>query len=397
MDDTAVGNVRRAIGAGAAAEERYSPLAQLTLARMREFVREPEAVFWVFIFPVLLALALGIAFRSKPPDKVRVGVDAGLPAAPEILRLLSSSPELAPVILPGPLALKKLRAGDIDLVVGSGGSGVQSSRQSGPLPSRLGTGEELPSRPEPSEALPSLSYHYDPTRNEGRLARLAVGDALEKALGRQDLVRVEEKAVVEKGARYIDFLIPGLIGLNLMASGMWGIGFNVVDSRTKKLLKLLTATPMRRSHFLLGFMFSRLSFLILEVLALVGFGWLVFGVTVQGSLLALAVVIFLGALTFLGLGLLVAARPRTVEAVSGWMNFVMLPMWLMSGSFFSYGRFPAVMQLPIRLLPLTALNDALRAIMNEGALLHTCWPELSVLVVWGLLSFTVALKIFRWQ
>jgi ABC-type multidrug transport system permease subunit len=364
----------------------HHPLIELTLARMREFVREPEAIFWVFIFPVLLALCLGIAFRSQPPQRIRVAVSEKLSAAAEIRTMLGSAPELETVILNEADASRKLRTGEIELVIGPVRGGQETPEPTASLPD-----------PAQGPAMPSVAYRYDPSRDESRLARLAADRVLQQGLGRKDVVRVNEDLVTETGSRYIDFLIPGLIGLNLMASGMWGIGFNVVDSRTKKLLKLLTATPMRRSHFLLGFMLSRLTFLIVEVVALVGFGWLVFGVKVQGSLAGLGAILLLGALTFAGLGLLVAARPRTIEAVSGWMNLVMLPMWLLSGSFFSYSRFPEAMQTVIRLLPLTALNDALRAIVNEGAPVHACWPEACVLLAWGVLSFGLALRIFRWQ
>ncbi len=362
---------------------RHHPLFQLTLARIREFGREPEAVFWVFIFPVLLALALGVAFRNQPLEKIRVGVDSRIPDAERIVDLLSGFPSLEPLLGPGEMLSREMSAGRIELTVGpcdpgSGGAGTE---------------DEVPGAIVPS----SLCYTYDPARPGGRMARLAVDEALQKALGRKDVIRTVDRQVTETGSRYIDFLIPGLIGLNLMASGMWGVGFNVVDSRTKKLLKLLTATPMRRSHFLLGFILSRLLFLVLEVAALVGFGWAVFGVVVHGSLVSLAVILLAGAMTFAGMGLLVAARPKSIEAVSGWMNFVMLPMWLLSGSFFSYARFPEVMHPFIRALPLTALNDALRSVMNQGAPLQGSLAELGVLLVWGGLSFLVALKIFRWQ
>jgi ABC-type multidrug transport system permease subunit len=229
------------------------------------------------------------------------------------------------------------------------------------------------------------------------LARLRADDALERGLGRKDLAEIREEKVIEPGARYIDFLIPGLIGLNLMGSGMWGIGFAVVQARTKKLLKRFAATPMRRSHYLLSFMLSRLVFLVPEVAALVGFGWIVFQVEVRGSLIALTVVSLLGSFTFAGLGLLLAARTKTIEAVSGWMNFVMLPMWLLSGTFFSYSRFPEFLQPAIRALPLTALNDALRAVMNEGLALSQSWLEILVLCFWAGVSFVLALRLFRWQ
>lgn len=370
---------------GAGKGRRLHPLAELVLARIREFVREPEAVFWVFVFPVLLALALGIAFRNQPVQKFKVAVEKEAPNAAAMARLLSASPQVDPVVRPAQQALEELRTGKIEVVVT-----VAAGDPDGSLP-------EESVRIRTADRTPEVVYMYDPTRPESRAARLAADDALQRGLGRRDAAAVADRLVSEPGARYIDFLIPGLIGLNLMASGMWGIGFNVVESRTRKLLKLLTATPMRRSHYLLSFMLSRLLFLVLEVAALVGFGRAVFGVRVHGSILVLALVLLAGALTFAGLGLLVASRSNSIEAVSGWMNFVMLPMWILSGSFFSYARFPEWMQPGIRLLPLTALNDALRAVVNEGASFWAVGPQLVVLCSWGAVSFAVALRIFRWQ
>jgi ABC-2 type transport system permease protein len=354
--------------------QRPGPLAELTRTRLLEFVREPEAVFWVFVFPVLLALALGIAFRAKPVDQLRVAVERGTPGAARIVAMLDGSPELSVVELSAAEAAKALRAGKVDVVV-EGRERVANDM-----------GASL-----------SVTYRYDTTRAEGRAARLAVDDVLQRALGRPDLIAAREERVATPGNRYIDFLIPGLVGLNLMGSGMWGLGFAVVQARVRKLLKRFAATPMRRSHYLLSFMLSRLVGLVLEVAVVVGFGWLLFGVAVRGSLLDLAVVSLFGALTFAGLGLLVAARPRTVEGVSGWMNLVQLPMWLFSGTFFSYERFPAVVRPAIRALPLTALNDALRAVINDGSPLAGSWPELLVMAAWGVISFVVALRLFRWQ
>jgi len=154
---------------------------------------------------------------------------------------------------------------------------------------------------------------------------------------------------------------------------------------------------MRRSHYLLSFMLSRLVFLVLEVAAVVVFAWLVFGFTVRGSWLSLSLITLLGGFTFSGIGLLVAARPETIEGVSGLMNFIMLPMWLLSGTFFSSERFPQVFQPFIKALPLTALNTVLRAVMNEGASLSANWLPVMILIAWCLLSFVVALKIFKWQ
>jgi len=120
-------------------------------------------------------------------------------------------------------------------------------------------------------------------------------------------------------------------------------------------------------------------------------------VGVRGRVLDLVLLIVLGASAFAGLGLLVACRAKTTEAVSGLMNLVMLPMWLMSGVFFSSERFPDAMQPFIQALPLTALNDALRAVMLDGASLASQWHKIAVLVAWGLISFVLALRWFRWS
>jgi ABC-type multidrug transport system permease subunit len=199
------------------------------------------------------------------------------------------------------------------------------------------------------------------------------------------------------GSRYIDWLIPGLLGMNIMGTGMWGIGFGIVQARTRKLLKLLLATPMRRSEYLLAQMLGRLTFFALEVFALLAFAWIAFGVAPRGSLLAVIVIAFIGAVTFSGLGLLVASRARTVEGVSGLLNVVMMPMWLVSGVFFSSANFPERAQPFIRALPLTALNDALRGVMMDGASMVGVASELGILAAWAVASFTLALTWFRWQ
>jgi ABC-type multidrug transport system permease subunit len=203
--------------------------------------------------------------------------------------------------------------------------------------------------------------------------------------------------VTEPGSRYIDFLIPGLLGMNLMGSSIWGLGFTIVTARSKKLLKRLMATPMSRAFYLASFLLSRLFFLILEIVTLLGFGHFAFGVPLRGNLVTLLLICLLAALSFGGLGLLSASRARTTEAVSGIMNFIMLPMWIFSGVFFSSANFPNVVQPFIKMLPLTAVNDALRLNMLEGSSLLAVTPQLAVIIVWGVVTFFVALKIFRWR
>jgi ABC transporter DrrB family efflux protein len=241
------------------------------------------------------------------------------------------------------------------------------------------------------------TFRFDQTRPESRIARLEAEDALQRAAGRADAVAVRSELVTEKGSRYIDFLIPGLLGLNLMGTGIWSLAFGITNARQKQLLKRLVATPMRRSHYLLAQVLARLVFLLPEIVILVGVGWLVFGVAVRGSLWLLLLASLLGAMTFCGMGLLVASRARTIEGASGLANLVMLPMWLLSGVFFSSERFPGLVQPLIRALPLTALNDALRGIVTEGRPLPAVAAQLAVVALWGVGSFLLALKIFRWR
>jgi ABC-type multidrug transport system permease subunit len=348
--------------------ETRSALAELTLTRLREFMREPEAVFWTFGFPLLLAAGLGIAFRNRAPESLRVGVLGTAQASAQLVTALKAEPRFAVEALSDDsAAARALRTGAVALVI---------------VPSASGSGVE---------------YRFDPTRSDARTARLLVDQAVQRGAGRRDPVAVREITVREPGSRYIDFLIPGLLALNIMGSGIWSIAFGIVTARNKRLLKRLIATPMSRVQYLLSFLFSRLVFLVVEVGVLLGFGMLVFDVPQRGSPLALVLVTLLSSLTFSALGLLVAARARTVEAVSGLANLVMLPMWIFSGVFFSAANFPNVMQPYIQALPLTGTVDALRATMLQGAPLSTQGGELALIAVWGIVPFVLALRMFRWR
>jgi ABC-type multidrug transport system permease subunit len=337
------------------------PLAQLTLVRFYEFVREPEALFWVFVFPLLLAAGLGIAFRNRPA---------------EVLKVASTAPELTQA-----LRREKL----LDVQEFSAAAGAEALR----------TGKvALLAEPGPGG---TVAYVYDDTNPEGRAARLLADRAVQVAAGRADPVAANDQLLREPGSRYIDFLIPGLLGMNLMGSAIWGLGFAIVDARRKKLMKRLIATPMPRQYYLLSFVLSRLLLLVIEVGALVGFGRLAFQVPLRGELGPFAILCVLGSLSFSALGLLIASRVRTIEAASGLMNVVMMPMWIVSGVFFSAQRFPDAVQPIIKALPLTALIDALRANMLQGAGLAQIAPQLGVLGAWMVVCFGLALKLFRWR
>ena len=344
-------------------ERNPSPLVELTRVRFLEFLREPEAVFWVFGFPVIMTLALGIAFRSRTDDPVRVAVEAGEGAA-ALRASLQSAGGFIVSDVPDAGVERALRDGLVQVVVAPG--------------------------------VPP-TYRFDPARAESQVARLAVDRALQRAAGRADAFTPREDAVRAAGSRYIDWLVPGLLGMNIMSTGLWSTSFAIVTARTRKLLKRFAATPMPRSAYLLAILLARLVFLAAEGTVLIAFAYFAFGVDVHGGLAALAVVSLVGALTFGGIALLVASRAKTVEGVSGLLNLVMLPMWVFSGVFFSSSNFPDVMQPFVQALPLTALNDALRGVMNDGQGLAALWRDLAPLGVWGGLSFVAALKLFRWN
>ena len=341
-------------------------LVQLTRVRYREFFREPEAVFWVFVFPVLLAAGLGIAFRNRAPERTVVALVAEPGADTSLVEALRRGVDLEVLVMSDSAAGQALRTGDVALVA---------------VPT-IGRG---------------IEYRFDDTRPESRTARLLVDDALQRAEGRRDPVRVGDRLVRERGARYIDFLIPGLLGMNLMGSGIWGLGFAIVDARKKRLLKRLIATPMSRFQYLASFALSRLTLLFIEVGLLLGFAVLVFGVPLRGSLPLLILICLVSSLCFASLGLLIASRAQTMEGASGLMNLAMLPMWIFSGVFFSAARFPEAIQPLIQALPLTAVIDALRANILRGAGWQTVAPELGIISAWLVLSFALALKLFRWR
>jgi ABC-type multidrug transport system permease subunit len=242
-----------------------------------------------------------------------------------------------------------------------------------------------------------VAYKYDDSNPDARTARLLVDRAIQTAAGRREAVRAENDLVHETGARYIDFVVPGLLGMNLMGSAMWGLGFSIVEARQKKLLKRLVASPMPRWQYLASFLISRLAMLAIEVAAFLGFARLAFGVPFRGSLLQLGLLCVLTSLAFSALGLLVSSRAKTMEAASGLMNLVMLPMWILSGVFFSAIRFPAAIQPMVRALPLTAAIDALRGNMLQGMNLGQLIAPVGILLAWFVVPFAISLRIFRWR
>jgi ABC-2 type transport system permease protein len=337
-----------------------SSLYQLTSTRFRLFLREPEAIFWVFIFPILLAVGLGIAFRNRPADVLPVAATTA-----QLTQALAADKGLSATTMDEAAGTHALAIGTINLLAIDTPQGV--------------------------------TYKYDPTNPDERNARMLAERAIQTAAGRKDAVASQNEFIHETGARYIDFVIPGLLGMNLMGSAIWGMGFSIVESRQKKLLKRLVASPMPRWQYMLSFILSRLVMLVIEVAVFVGFARLAFGVPLRGSLVDLSIICLITSLSFSALGLLIASRARTMEAASGLMNLVMLPMWILSGVFFSATRFPAIIQPFVQALPLTAAIDALRSNMLQGIGLNHLMAPIAILLAWLVIPFAVTMKIFRWR
>jgi len=341
----------------------YPPIIELTLARLREFVREPEALFWTFLFPIIMSVAMAIAFPASGAQTVRVGIAPG-PGSDALRQALSSAKDVAVKELSADDQLRALRNGEVHLIV------------------------------EPGDP---PTYRFDPMRAESRLARLVVDDVLKAMAGRQEPWRAKEDLIEIPGSRYVDWLIPGIISLSIMNNGLWSIGFMTVQARLRKLLKRLAASPMRRRDYLMAPVLARLVFLGPEVAAPLVFGVIAFGMPVRGGVISIGVVALLGALMWGALGLLMGSRVRTFEAASGLMNLMSVPMWVLSGVFFAASNFPDAVQPFIQLLPLTALVDAMRAVVLEGAPFTAIWNELAIMAGWTIVPFALALKIFKWR
>jgi ABC-2 type transport system permease protein len=341
------------------------PVLRLTQMRLRELAREPGTLFWIFAFPVLVTVGLGLAFRARAAPPPAVGVVAPAPEAWAAALERAGFPARR---LPEAEARRRLATGALAILVAA----------------------------PPAGAAAGVEYQLDPSRPESRLARFEVDRVLQRAWGRVDPVAVRDAPETQPGARYVDFLVPGLIGLNIMQGSMWGVGWAIVNLRVRKLLKRLLATPLRRSHLLVALVLARLVVAPIEIVSLLVFARLAFGVRVAGSLPALAAVATLGALSFGGLAILVASRAQNVETVTGLMNTVMLPMFVVSGVFFSTAHFPSALQPLIAVLPLSALNEALRAVLLDGAGLSALAAPCAILLAWGAAGYALGLRSFRW-
>ena len=337
----------------------------VTRSAFLEFWRSPAAVFWTYGFPLMMAVVLGFSFRPSAPPPVPIAVVGPAAAAARQRAILAAAERLDVRVLDAAEADRALARGRVALLV------------------RLDAGAPV--------------LRSDPTRPEAELARLLVERALRDHDAPDAFVSPAHEVEDRPGSRYIDFLIPGLIGLNLLGAGMWGVGFNLVQMRAQNLLRRIFVTPMKHSEFLAGYLLGRSLLVLPEALAILTFGVLLWDVPFRGSWLAALAIIVVGAWMFTGIGMLCASRVRSIEAISGLMNAVQLPMWVLGGTFFANESLTGPMRWVAEALPLTHVNRALRDLMLEpGTFADVALPLVGMLAFGGG-CFALALRWFRWQ
>ncbi len=345
------------------------PIPSITITRLKEFIRRPEALFWVYFFPVLMIIVLGNAFQNQPIESFNVDVIENEHAT-ALMEQLSNQSQIKTHLVNAEESSRRLRLGKSVLAITAGPD---------------------------SDGQKQFVYRFDPQRPGASTAHNAVDDILQTANGRTDVFTAETTQLDGSGGTYVDFLVPGLLGIGLMGGGMWGVGFAIVDMRIRKLLKRYMATPMRKSDFLISMMLSRLVFMIPQIVLTLLVAYWMFDFKIYGNVAAVSLLVVLGAFEFAAVGLLVGARAQTIETASGLMNFVMLPMYTLCGAFFSYERFPEIFHPLIRWLPLTPIIDSLRSVMMDGESLFAQWPEIVVMAFWSVIPFGIAMVIFRWR
>jgi ABC-2 type transport system permease protein len=335
------------------------------MVHFRTFVREPAILFWAVLFPILMAWVLGIAF-SNQGDISRTVYVTGSETA-EGMSGIQSYGEA-----PGPVMKVKFERHSMEESVRAIKRGI------------ITLFIELKGD--------SILYHYDPVNTEAHITRLT----LERGLTGSRSSTSNIKPLDVQGTRYIDFLIPGLISLGIMNSCLWGISWNLIETRMKKLLRRMVATPMKKYIFLTSLMVTRIILGSLETILLIAFAWFYFGTEISGSITAFALVFLSGVLAFTGIGILTASRTDKSEVGNGLINAVTLTMTILSGIFFNYHNFPEWAVSFIQYLPLTILADATRAIFIESATIDDVALPIGILTVTGLVTFAGGLKIFKW-
>jgi ABC-2 type transport system permease protein len=375
---------------------RFEQLWQLIAALFREIIREPGVLFWGILFPILMSLGLGLAFTRKT-DVIR---------------------KVAIINITGNSAMGSENSTVAGFLQKNCERNVSAATDTWQWKytirdEKLGNSVFLFYKMQWDEAIKllkrgtinvlllgkndSVEYHFDPMNPDAQLTYLKLSTIVEKGVLQPVQTNAEIKPLTVNGTRYIDFLVPGLIAMGVMMSSMWGISYGIIEKRSKKLLRRLVATPMKKSHFLIALITVRITMNFIESLVLFLFALFAFKMTIQGNISALILIFLSGNIAFAGIAVFVSSHTSNTEVGNGLINFVVFPMMVLSGIFFSYQNFPDWSLPFIKNLPLTMLTDGIRSIFNEGAGYHEVTMPILILLATGALFFSVGLKIFKWH
>lgn len=362
-------------------------LYRLIIAHIKEIVREPAVLFWGIGFPILMAWGLGIAFSTKKEMNREIAViqhtdttSFQKSALWDIIEHYSGKQKNDHY-----LNLKNQKTGDIHLTF------HECSKTDAHILLKKGTISLI------IEVIGAKTYYlFDPANAEAQLLYELVKGVVYNGPGYYSSHQDEIKPLTVSGTRYIDFLIPGLIAMGIMMSSSWGISYTLIDRRSKKLLRRMVATPMKKTNLLTALVTARFGMNIIEAVLLFFFAWLYFDIHIQGSIPALMLLFIAGNLAFAGISVLISSHTSNPEIGNGLINAIVTPMMVLSGIFFSYQHFPDWTLPIIRHLPLTMLADGIRSIFNEGAGIMQIWKETLILSIIGIVTYVIGLKIFKW-
>jgi ABC-2 type transport system permease protein len=340
----------------------------------RLYARDRAAMFWSFLFPLLMLFGFGVIFRSGGPSVVklvRIAPSQESPRDQAFLRALEES-HLKVETLDAAEAEKRWALGRTTAQLESVGAGYR---------------------------LRLNSYLIA----QGQVAVQAANQAFLVAQARLNGSPEPERipVVVESpghahASNYAAFLVPGLVGLNLLSMGLFAVGMVTVAYREKGKFRRLAVTPLPKWVFLLAQILQRVTVVVLQTAVLLIAARLGFQISNQGSYALFAVLVVLGTGTFLALGFALSSFASTVETYGAISNLVFLPLMLLSGVYFSLDNAPLWMQRVVFILPLSPFLRMLRAVFNDGGTLSGQGTGLAIVGAWALLSFMVALKRFRW-
>ncbi len=363
----------------------------LFLMHTKTLMREPAVLFWGVVFPLLMALGLGLAFTQKLDTEHKVAIiqntETSLDSTNRFESFLKTRTKRS---LDGITKKVQYRISVKDDKLGN--NTYVFERTSRPEAMRMLKRGEINLIIEEKNI--NTEFHFDPVNPEAHLTYLN----LSRVINNKKITTEDESVtpLTLKGTRYIDFFVPGLIAMGMMMSSIWGLGYGIIENRSKKLLRRMIATPMKKSYFLISLISVRTIMNFIEAGLLFLFSYLVFGITIQGSILALFLIFIAGNVGFAGIAILTSSRTANPEVGNGLINAISTPMIVLSGIFFSYHNFPDWAIGFIKILPLTLLADGIRSIFIEGAGIPDIILPFSALLITGVVCFYVGLKFFKW-